>query len=216
MDTIILIGCGEQARVVIDNIEEQGKYKILGLVTNNNDELNTKVMGYSVLCLETELALLLKEHKDIAGYFLTVGIRNGMKRRYIIYSAIDNIIQPVNVIHPSTTISKHCCIGKGNLIEAYTKVANGVTIGNHCIINSFTAINHDQFIGDNVLIAGNVSMAGKSVGSHTIIADGASIGFKKKVGVNCIIGDGAVVTKDMPDNIVAVGNPARIVRENPW
>lgn len=216
-DKIIIIGAGEHARVVIDNIEEQGLYEIFGLTTSLDDELGKKVFNYEIICKDEQVEQLVSENEDIVGYFLGIGIRTGnMKLRYNTYSVFDKILNPINIIHPTAIISKHSKMGIGNIIEAYTKVANGALIGNHCIINSFSAVNHDQCIGNNVLIAGNVSMAGTSIGDHTIIADGVSISFKKKVGKNCIIGDGATVTKDIPDNVVAFGNPARIVRENIW
>jgi len=210
---IILFGCGEHGRMVIDNIEEQNLYDIFGLITNNDADLHKKIFGYDVVCTDNDLSQLLMENPDITGYFLGMG---NMKVRSILSKRVDEILSPVNIIHPAAIISKHAGLGKGNLFEAYTKIANGAKIGNHCIVNSFSAINHDQRIGDNVLIAGNVSMAGKSIGKNTIIADGASIGFKKSVGMNCIVGDGAVVTKDIPDNVIVYGNPARIVRKNDW
>ena len=210
---IIVAGCGEHARMTIDNIEEQGQYEIFGLTTNSDAELKKSIYGYPVLCKDEEIKALLKKNPDITGYILGVG---NMKARFAVYTWLDKILEAVNIIHPMAIISKHATLGKGNLIEAFTKVANGAKIGNHCIINSFSAVNHDQTIGDNVLIAGNVSMAGKMIGDHTIIADGASIAFKKNVGKKCIIGDGAVVTKDIPDNSIAYGNPARVVRKNDW
>lgn len=54
----------------------------------------------------------------------------------------------------------------------------------------------DITIGDNVWIGGN-----------TCIMPGVTIGN------NVVIGGGSVVTKDLPDNVIAVGNPCRIVRE---
>lgn len=210
-EKIIVIGCGEHAGMTIDNIEEQGRYDIFGLTTHVREELQKKVLGYSVVCLDEEIENLLTKNPDITGYILGVG---NMTARYRLYTRFDAILPAVNVIHPAAIISKHAKIGKGNLIEGYTKIANGATVGNHCILNSFSAVNHDQIIGNNVLIAGNVSMAGKRIGDHTIIADGASVGFKKSVGGHCIIGDGAVVTKDIPDHVIAYGNPARVIRRN--
>ena len=212
-EKIIIVGCGEHARMIIDNIEEQDMYAVFGLTTSSDEELQMEIYGYPVVCKDEGIKNLLSENVDIKGYILGVG---SMKLRYNLYTWLDTFLTAVNIIHPTATISRHAQIGRGNIIEAYTKIANSAQIGNHCIINSFSAVNHDQVIGDNVLIAGNVSMAGKSIGNNTIIADGASVGFKKSVGKNCIVGDGSVVTKDIPDNVIVYGNPARIVRNNDW
>jgi sugar O-acyltransferase (sialic acid O-acetyltransferase NeuD family) len=210
---IVVFGCGEHARMVLDNIEEQGEFEVFGLVTNDDEELHKSILGYEVVCLDNDMESFLSANPDICGYFLGLG---DMKSRSKLAMRMDKILKAVNVVHPTAQISKHAKIGEGILLESFTKVANGVVVGNHCIVNSFSAINHDQRIGDNVLIAGNVSMAGRSVGSNTIIADGASIAFKKSVGKCCIVGDGAVVTRDLPDNVIAYGNPARVVRKNDW
>lgn len=215
MINIILFGCGEHARMVIDNIEEQKIYKIVGLLTNDHTELNKKIYGYDVIGLDADIIDIVAKDSSIKGYFLGVG---NMKARAKLAEWLDKNIalDAVNIIHPTCIVSSHSTVGKGNLFEAYTKIANGAVVGNHCIVNSFTAINHDQIVGNNVLIAGSVSLAGTTIGDNTIIADGASIGFKRKVGKNCIIGDGAVVTKDIPDNVIAYGNPAKIIRNNDW
>jgi NDP-sugar pyrophosphorylase family protein len=164
---IIIIGCGEHAQTAIDNIEQQNLYNIHGLVTNVESELNNEVYGYKVVCMENDLESYLSAHPEIKGYFLGVGVRSGnMKLRYNIYSRIDQLLEAVNIIHPTAVISKYAKIGKGNIFEAYTKVANNAIVGNHCIIYTFTSINHDQEVGDNVLIGCNVAMAGKRVGKQ--------------------------------------------------
>ena len=47
-----------------------------------------------------------------------------------------------------------------------------------------------------------------------MIADGASISFKKNVGKNCLLMDGSVLTKDMPNNSLGYGNPAKKIKKN--
>ena len=213
-EKIILIGTSEHAQMIIENIEDQARFQLFGFTTNRQEEVGKTILGYKVVCLDEEIPSLLRENKDIVGYFLGVGVVNGMKYRWKIIQELDKWLPAVNIIHPSSQVSKYSTMGVGNILEGFTKVANGVVMGSHCIVNSFTAVNHGQIIGDNVLLAGSVSLAGKRIGSHTIIADGASIAFKKSVGTNCIIGDGAVVTSDIPDNSIAYGNPARIIRKN--
>jgi len=210
---IILIGCGEHARMVIDNVDQIKDIEIFGLIAEDKADTGKKIMGCEVVGSDDDVEMLLAKNPEISGYFLGVGdlrIRQLLARKY------DRLLKAVNIIHPAAIVSRYARIGSGNLLEAYTKIANGVILGSHCIVNSFTSVNHDQIIGSNVLLAGNVSMAGKIIGDNTLIADGASIGFKKTVGSCCIVGDGAVVTKDIPDYSIVYGNPARKVRDNVW
>ncbi|PKM77873.1 MAG: hypothetical protein CVU90_05350 [Firmicutes bacterium HGW-Firmicutes-15] len=212
-ERIIIVGIGQHAQMIIDNIDQIKNIEIFGLIAADKMDVGKKVMGYGVLCTDNEVDALLMENPDISGYFLGVGdlrIRQHLAAKY------DQKIRAVNIIHPAAIVSRYAQMGNGNVFEAYTKVANGVIVGSHCIVNSFSSVNHDQTIGNNVLIAGNVSMAGKSIGDNTLIADGASIGFKKSVGRCCIVGDGAVITKDVPDYYIVYGNPARKVRDNVW
>lgn len=212
-EKIILIGYGEHARMIIDNVDQMKNIEIFGLIAANKVDIGKKIMGYEVVCTDEDIEALLQENPDISGYFLGVG---DMRVRLSLAAHYDHMLRAVNIIHPAAIVSRYAQFGTGNLLEAYTKIANGVILGSHCIVNSFTSVNHDQIIGNNVLLAGNVSMAGKSIGDNTLIADGASIGFKKHVGRCCIVGDGAVVTKDIPDYSIVYGNPARKVRDNVW
>jgi len=213
---LLIIGSGEHTRIAIDLIEDQGVYDIFGLVTNNRKECGNLVFGHRVVCTDDDLEQVCRENKDIRNYFLGIGISSGsMKARLSAYRRIGRLLEPVNVISPDSVISKYAKLGTGVMIEPYVRIANGVTMGEHCIVQSFTSINHDQIVGDNVLIGCNVAMAGRRIGPHSTIADGSTIGFKKQVGLNCLITDGTVVTKDVPDNVIAFGNPARTLPRDP-
>ncbi len=82
---------------------------------------------------------------------------------------------------------------KGIHIGSYTMIA-GAVIHTHDYCRSLKA---DTYVGDNCFIGG-----------------GARILPGIRIGNNCIVGAGSVVTKDVPDNCIVAGNPARIIREN--
>lgn len=82
-------------------------------------------------------------------------------------------------------------------------------------------IHKRSIIGNNVNIGTNVTIGGTSgkfrvpeIGDNTIISSGAKIIGEIKVGSNCVIGANAVVIKDIPDNCLAVGIPAKIIKTN--
>ncbi len=106
--------------------------------------------------------------------------------------------------------------------------------GNNCYANfNLTLVDDgDIIIGDNVLIAPNVVISSTGhpvhpdlrrrlaqfsipikIGSNVWIGAGAMIMPGVTIGDNTVIGAGSVVTKDIPSNVVAVGNPCRVLRE---
>jgi len=76
-------------------------------------------------------------------------------------------------------------------------------------------------IGENCIIAQGVTIGGTShkyevpiIGNNVLIGAGAKILGPIKIGSNVVVGANAVVTKDLPDNVLAVGIPAKIIKEN--
>jgi acetyltransferase-like isoleucine patch superfamily enzyme len=87
-------------------------------------------------------------------------------------------------------------IGQGTKIDSLVHIAHGVKIGRYCLI-----------------VSGAVFGGSSVVGNRTFIGMNVSIKQKVKIGSNCVIGAGAVVTKDVPDGQVWVGNPARYLKD---
>ena len=109
-------------------------------------------------------------------------------------------------------IGSNCQIGE-NVVIARGCLGNTI-IGDSVRIDSLSHIAHNVHIEDDAYVVCLVSLAGSShVGRNAWIAPCASVANQASVGQNTILGLGAIVLKDIPDNAVVVGNPARIIRE---
>lgn len=117
------------------------------------------------------------------------------------------------LVHPSAVISKENSIGEGTVVYAGVVIQPNTTIGKHVIVNTSASIDHDNYIADFVHVAPKVALTGHvEVGEGSFIGAGAVVIPKVKIGKWCTIGAGSVVIKDVPDNAVVVGNPAKIIR----
>ncbi|WP_010517358.1 acetyltransferase [Croceivirga radicis] len=117
------------------------------------------------------------------------------------------------LIHPSAVISKESSIGDGTVIYAGVVIQPNTTIGKHVIVNTSASIDHDNYIADFVHVAPKATLTGHvQVGEGSFIGAGAVVIPKIKIGRWCTIGAGSVVIKDIPDNAVVVGNPAKVIR----
>jgi len=114
------------------------------------------------------------------------------------------------------TISDYAWIGSNSVVmlglERDTFIGKNVKIGALCNIG------HDVIIEDGTLIINGTKILGfAQIGKKTIINLGVRIRERVKIGNGSIIGMGSNVVSDIPDNVVAYGNPCRIIskREHP-
>ena len=200
VDKIILIGAGGHARACIDVIEQEGKFKIAGLVEKDKST-SAKNIRYSVIGLDDGLGVLRQKYTYA---LVTVGQIKSPETRIKIYKMLKVLeYQLPVVISPSAYISKHAEIGEGTIIMHGAIVNAGARIGANCIINNRALVEHDVKVGDHCHIATGAIINGEvQVGEGTFIGSGVVTKQTISIGKSCIIGAGCVIKKDVPDNQV--------------
>jgi UDP-2-acetamido-3-amino-2,3-dideoxy-glucuronate N-acetyltransferase len=125
------------------------------------------------------------------------------------------------IILPNARIGADCNICSHVLIENDVIIGNRVTVKSGVQLWDGLRIEDDVFIGPNVTFTNDGFPRSKqhpsiflvtTIKSHASIGGGATILPGVTIGHGSMVGAGAVVTKPVPDNVVVVGNPARIVR----
>lgn len=120
-----------------------------------------------------------------------------------------------NLIHPTVSYGKDLELGEGIIAGRYCTLTTKAKIGNNVLIQALSTMGHGVMIGDNSIISSFDFIGGGTIiGSNTYIAPHCCLRNGIKIGSNSIIGMGSVVTKDIPDGVVAYGNPCKVVRSN--
>ena len=192
-----LFGASGHAKVIMD-ILNASNIKIDALI-DDNTEIN-ELHGYKVLHGIT----------DASPVIVSIG-SNSIRK---------NIVEKLSgefgkAIHPSAIISPTVKIGEGTVVMQGSIIQSDSIIGKHCIINTKASIDHECVIGDYAHISpGSILCGNVSVGEGTWIGAGSIIIPGVKIGKWSVIGAGSVVVKDIPDGVVAYGNPCKVIREN--
>lgn len=199
MATINLFGASGHAKVIMDIISEQGDE--VGCLYDDSPQ-SSVLHGKPVL---------KPTDTTIEGpMIISIG---ACRVRKIIAKKYD--VQYARAIHPKAIISDSATIDAGSVVMPAAIINSDVRIGKHCIINTKASVDHECRIGDYVHIAPGATLSGNvEVGECSWIGVGACIKQGVKIGKNCMIGAGSVVVKNIPDNVVAYGNPCRVVKDN--
>lgn len=211
MKNIIIIGSSGHAKVVIDTIEEEGKYKIVGLCDRFR-EVGEETEGYTVIGQEEDLPNLKIEH-SIYGVVVAIGDNFVRSKVTSMIKELCPSLKFISAIHPHTSIAKNVNIGEGTIIVAGVVVNSNAVIGNSCILNTAASLGHDAALGDFASIGPGSRIAGNcNIGKLSSIGMGAVVIEKINIGEETVIGASATVNKDIDPRVVAYGTPVKVIR----
>lgn len=203
---IYILGAGGMARETLDIYKfSKSNNNVLGFIEENCKRVNSKIHDKIVF----DASIIDNLPKDS----IFIGAIGSSKRKRWIEEIKQKGFDFDTLIHPLAIIGTNVSIDEGSIICATVVLTCDIKIGKHSIINVNTTVNHDCVIGDFVTICPSVNIAGNvTIANNCWVGIGATIINGISIGSGSFIGAGAVVTKDIPDNVLAVGVPAKPVR----
>ena len=215
ISSLILWGAKGHAKVLREFLEPEG-FEIVAVFDNDPCAV-PPFHGVPLYVGEPGLRTWLDTlpHRRI-GFLVAIGGARGRERIELHDRLVAAGLHAVVAVHPRAFVARDVILGPGAQVLAGACVGTEVRLGRCCIINTGAAVDHETSLGHGVHIGPGASVAGcVEIGDYAFVGIGAVILPRVRVGQNAIVGAGSVVTRDIPENVVAFGSPARVVRANP-
>lgn len=205
MKRVVILGASGHAKVVSFVLRLAG-HQVVGFLDDDSALHGMEVMGLPVLGAN-ELAPRLDVDAAI------VGIGDNPSRR-MWYERLQGWSIPlVNAIHPSALIAQGVALGQGTAVLGNVSINVEAQVGSNVILNTGAIVGHDCTVASHVHVGpGVILCGGVRVGEGAFLGAGAVVIPEQEIGEGSVIGAGTVVISSIPAGVVAVGNPARILR----
>jgi len=204
-EPVVIVGSGGHAKVVIELIRAEGRYQVKGCTGLGESGF---VLG-DVPILGTDSVLPAMLANGAKKAFVAIG-DNHLRLR-LLAQVLEMGFELINAVSPNAVVSPSATLGRGIAIMAGAIINASAEIGDGAIINTNAGVDHDcrigrgAHIGPGSTLAGNVEIGCESfLGARTCVIPGIRIGSR------AIVGAGSVVVRDIPDDVTAMGVPARI------
>lgn len=200
---LILIGAGGHSRSCIDAIEQEGKFKIGGLV-GLGEEVGSSHFGYQVIATDSDLSALAKQFKYA---LISVGQIKSPDLRIRLYelSLAAGFTLP-SIIAPTAYVSSNATVGAGTIVMHGAILNAGAAVGKNCIINTRALLEHDSRVFDHCHISTGAIVNGETlIGAGSFIGSGSVIKQGVSVGVRSVVGMGLAVLHNLEDGCKYLG-----------
>jgi len=206
-EAVVIIGSGGHAKVVIELIHAEGKYQTKGCTGLGESGF---VLGdVPILGTDSVLPAMLAHGTKKA--FVAIG--DNHQRLRLLAQVLEMGFELINAVSPNAVVSSSATLGRGIAIMAGAIINASAEIGDGAIINTNAGVDHDCRIGRGAHIGPGSALAGNvEIGCESFLGAGTCVVPGVRIGSRAVIGAGSVVVRDIPDDVTAMGVPARITR----
>lgn len=208
---VVIYGCGENGLQAFHCLRHATEIAVLGFLDGNPEMHGTEYLGLPVLG-DFDVISQLQRERELRGGIAAIG--NNVVRARVNSRLRQAGLEIVRAIHPGVMIESPRRIGEGVILEMGAAVHAQAEIGDGVFMGTATIAAHHCRFGPYTIVSGGVSTGGRvTIGAYGLVGVGSSIHPHVTIGANVIVGVGAAVVKDVPDNVVVAGVPARVIRE---
>ena len=200
----IIHGNNGKVYKIYQNMPEVKRERAIGL------KERVALLGYDVTVYDS-----LDPFEPEEGCSYTIGTTTPQKYKLIEVLKKRYSLAFGTLVHPTVILGSNVHIGEGVTINVQTTIGPNVYLDDFCSINRCSSIGHETKIGKYASVGPGVCIAGSAhIGDKCSIGMNATIRNHLYIGDWTVIGAGSLVTKDMPQGVVAYGAPAKVIREN--
>ena len=191
MKKILLIGGGGHCKSVIDVVEQEGQFEIIGII-DKAELFGTNVLGYPVIGNDLDLESLAKKYSYA---LITIGQIKSPEQRIKLFDLAKRLGFTIpSILSPRAYVSKHAFIGDGTIVMHNALINAKAIVGENCIINSKALIEHDSIISAHCHISTCVTInGGVTVGTGCFIGSGSTAKESTVIKKNSFIKAGSLV-----------------------
>ena len=209
-------GLGKEVYILIEDINsKKPTYDIKGFIDADLSKKQVKI-GKRIIEVFSEKKFIEKNYQNENIHLaIAIGSPNSISKVSKFYKGISEFIFP-NLIHPTVHYRQDAIVmNEGNIISANSQISVDVEFDSFNFINLTCTIGHDTKMGSfNVINPGVNLSGGVIVGNNNLIGTNSTILQYLQIGNNNTITAASFLSKDVDNNLILVGNPARVMGLN--
>lgn len=208
---LLIIGASGHAHALLAVLQRHGGFQPVGLIDSFQTP-GARVHGLPILGGEADVPRLCASH-GVHHLLMAIG-DNGQRQAMTerLQAQISDAVFPT-LVDPTAVVAADAQLAAGVVVMAQAHVGAGCVLETGSLLNTQASLDHDGGLKAYASLAPGAITGGRvQIGARSFIGLGSRLIQKVQIGRDTVVGAGALVLNDLPDQVLAFGFPARVVR----